>query len=312
MLSFDERVEFYIGKHLFESSYVSNDIKSQCELITNTNEDTLSKNIREFYFIPLKKLLSKTKNNDKLCRFFLGDIRHCENIVTFLKNRFTDCEDGVLLRCLNFERHWEYFYNKPIDIPFEDKENTIFWRGAPTGFPDRKGNRFDLVTNWYNKNDKINVAFVITEMVLKNVESTKWIQYDKPVCDYSHFLKHKYILSLEGNDKDSGLNWKLNSNSLILMPKPGVTSWLMETTLIPNYHYVLIQDDFSDLEEKLIWCNTNQEKCKEIIGNANEFMAQFSNNDMEEKLEEAVILKYFEIMDAPDKNDSMVESTNDC
>ena len=314
MLSFDERVEFYLGKNLSKSSYVSNDIKSQCKVITDTSEDTLSKNIKELYFIPLKKLLSKTNNIDKPCRFFLGDIRHCETIVTFLKNRFTGCGDGVLLRCLNFERHWRYVYNKLKDIPFEYKENAIFWRGSPTGYPDRKGNRFDLITKWYNKNENINVAFVRVDKVINDMnERNKWIQYDKPIRNPSDdFLKHKYILSLEGNDKDSGLNWKLNSNSLVLMPKPGVISWLMETTLVPNYHYVLIQDDFSDLEEKLIWCNANQDKCKEIIRNANEFMAQFSNAAMEEKLEEAVIHKYFEILDKSDKNDSVVVMNPDC
>ena len=62
----------------------------------------------------------------------------------------------------------------------------------------------------------------------------------------------------------------------------------METTLIPNYHYVLLKDDFSDLEEKLLWCETNQSKCKEIIKNANTFM---------EQLEIDVINRYFKILD---------------
>ena len=67
----------------------------------------------------------------------------------------------------------------------------------------------------------------------------KYNKYVKGKCNISKFLQYKYILSIEGNDKDSGLNWKLNSNSLVLMAKPRVTSWLMETKLIPNYHYIL-------------------------------------------------------------------------
>lgn len=62
------------------------------------------------------------------------------------------------------------------------------------------------------------------------------------------------------------------------MAKPRCTSWLMETTLVPNYHYILLKDDFSDLENKLKWCNNNQEKCAQIIKNANKFMSQFSDN----------------------------------
>ena len=108
-------------------------------------------------------------------------------------------------------------------------------------------------------------------------------------------MKYKYILSVEGNDKDSGINWKLNSNSLVLMAKPRVTSWLMETTLIPNYHYVLLKDDFSDLYQKYIWCENNQNKCKKIIQNANLYMKQFKNESIEGKLEIDVLNKYFEL-----------------
>jgi len=44
-------------------------------------------------------------------------------------------------------------------------------------------------------------------------------------------LNYKYILSVEENDKDGGIQWKLNSNSLLLMSKSRVISWLTETKL---------------------------------------------------------------------------------
>ena len=61
-------------------------------------------------------------------------------------------------------------------------------------------------------------------------------------------------MSIEGNDKDSGLQWKLNSNSVVFMPRPTKISWLMEDTLVPGKHYILIKDDFSDIDEKFKWC----------------------------------------------------------
>ena len=63
------------------------------------------------------------------------------------------------------------------------------------------------------------------------------------------------------------------------------------------YHYVLLKDDFSDLYEKYIWCENNQDKCKEIIKNANTYMKQFKDEYMEEKLEIDVLNKYFELKD---------------
>ena len=67
----------------------------------------------------------------------------------------------------------------------------------------------------------------------------------------------------------------------------------MESTLIPNYHYVLLKDDFSDLEEKILLCNNHPNECKQIIRNANEYMQQFSNEELEQRIEDAVIQEYF-------------------
>lgn len=95
-----------------------------------------------------------------------------------------------------------------------------------------------------------------------------------------------------GNDKDSGINWKLNSNSLVFMPKPRSVSWLMEDQLIPNHHYILIKDDFSDLLERYEWCEANQEECKQIIKNANEYMRIFADDANERLIEKTVLTNY--------------------
>jgi len=118
-------------------------------------------------------------------------------------------------------------------------------------------------------------------------------KYVKGSVGLEEMLAYKYILSVQGNDKDSGINWKLNSKSLVMMAKPTVSSWLMETKLVPGYHYVLIKDDFSDLKEKFLWCENNQDKCKEIINNANTFMDQFKNNKLDENIEKEVLNIYF-------------------
>lgn len=108
-------------------------------------------------------------------------------------------------------------------------------------------------------------------------------------------LRHKYIISAEGNDKDSGLQWKLNSNSVVLMPRPRAVSWLMETTLVPGHHYVLIRDDFADLGAKVDWCRAHPAECKEIIANAKRFMSQFADDAAERELEREVLRRYFDV-----------------
>ena len=255
------------------------------------------------YDVPLFNLLLKTKNFNNRFSFSRGDVitEDQQNNWTLSKNRCDGNTSSVLLRSYNFNRHWDNYYNKPKDIPFEKKKNVVFWRGVSTGsskhfsaknWDPRPANRFTLVENWFNKTNDIDVGF---SFIHRDWLKPKYQKYVKGSCDVNHFLKFKYILSIEGNDKDSGLNWKLNSNSLVFMAKPRVTSWLMETTLIPNKHYILLNDDFSDLQEKLEWCNNNQDKCIEIIKNANEFMKQFSDKKMEENLEIEVLNSYFRL-----------------
>ena len=67
----------------------------------------------------------------------------------------------------------------------------------------------------------------------------------------------------------------------------------MEDKLIPNYHYIELKDDFSDLYEKYQWCEENQDICKQIIKNANEYMKMFSDEKYEEILEKNVLDEYF-------------------
>jgi len=276
------RVNFYLGT-------LTNYDLEKINLIGNTEIKTPWN--KDIYDNPLKNLLVKTNNYGKKLNYILGDnyIDTCPS--TIVKTRGRDSVNGVILRCLNFNRHWYYYYHKKQDSCFDKKKNIIFWRGTTTGEISNPGNRFDLVTRYFNKNSKIDIGFYNLCQAKK-----EYGKYVKGWVDISEFLKNKYILSIEGNDKDSGLNWKLNSQSVIFMPKPRITSWLMETSLIPNFHYILVKDDFSDLEEKYEWCEKHPEECKKIIKNANLFMEQFNNQDEEKKIEEEVINKYFKII----------------
>jgi hypothetical protein len=298
-MNFEQRLTFYLGN-------ISLDILS----IENINTFTINEYIhndenfkcldginKKRQATELKNLLQKTKNIDKgICAVF-GDITTISKSYELCKNRCPQNNNSVLLRCFDYKRHWKKYYNILPDIPFDKKKNKIFWRGTTTGKITNLGNRFDLVTKWFNKTPNIDVSF---SFICQNKEN--FSKYVKGKCSVQKFLEFKYIISVEGNDKDSGLNWKLNSNSLVMMPKPKVCSWLMETTLIPDVHYILLKNDFSNLENKLKWCNNHPNKCKQIIKNANKFMDQFSNKKQEEYLEETVINIYFKILNSNNNN----------
>jgi hypothetical protein len=110
-------------------------------------------------------------------------------------------------------------------------------------------------------------------------------------------IDYKYIISLPGNDKDSGLSWKLASGSVVIMPRPITYSWLAEPFLIPGYHYLELNHDLTNLEEILTWCSENTSACEAIAKNALEYVMQFANPLLERMLEREVVSCFFSRLD---------------
>ena len=119
---------------------------------------------------------------------------------------------------------------------------------------------------------------------------TEWKK--KEITLYNH-LPYKFIFALEGNDVASNLKWVMSSNSAAVMPEPTCETWFMEGKLIPNYHYIKIKEDFSDLEERLNHYITHPHEAEKIIRNAHEYVAQFMDKKREKLISLLVLDKYF-------------------
>lgn len=192
------------------------------------------------------------------------------NLPCFQKIRtIVDHSEFSILAKIEPGRHWGAVYNLRDKINWTDKQSNIVWRGAPTGNGDRI--KFCLM---YNEVYDVGLSSVFNS-------NQQYAHLVKNPIDFDNFTKYKYIVSIEGNDKDSGLNWKLSSGSVVMMRKPKLDSWLMESHLIPWVHYVPINDDFSDLTEKYKWCLSNDDKCKDISYNANRFIDMFRDLEAE-------------------------------
>ena len=110
---------------------------------------------------------------------------------------------------------------------------------------------------------------------------------------YKEQLQYKFILCLEGNDVASNLKWVMSSNSIAVMPKPKYETWFMEGLLIEDQHYIIIKDDYSDLETKLKFFLDHPQKAKLIVENANKHVNQFKDQKKEDLLSFMVLNKYF-------------------
>jgi hypothetical protein len=146
-----------------------------------------------------------------------------------------------------------------------------------------------LLVEKFQNHENTNIDIKYSELCQGNKSTNNFILDKLSIEDQ---LKYKFILSVEGNDVATNLKWIMYSNSLVLMPKPKLCSWFMEDKLIDGIHYIEINSDFSNLEEKFNWCCNNLDKCLSIIQNAKKYARQFLNEENENKIIKKIIEIY--------------------
>ncbi len=213
------------------------------------------------------------------CAMLPGDITYVPDMASIVKSRPIEEENAnsVVLN-LDRTRHFIFLRDKRH---FEDKEDRVIFRGGAFQ-PHRR--RF--------------MEMYFGHPLVDAAESNKHASPNPPewrkprITLYDH-LKYKFIMTIEGNDVASNLKWVMSSNSIAVMPRPTYETWFMEGKLKPNYHYIEVKPDFSDLEERVRYYLAHPDESKAIIAHAHEHVAQFRNSRRETLIEIMVLAKYF-------------------
>lgn len=205
-----------------------------------------------------------------------GDVTHIPDKPTIVKSRpiSPNNANSVLLN-LDKIRHFTFIQDTNS---FESKKNVLIGRAVV-----RVPHRIRFYELYFN-HPMCDLGQINTE------RNPHWIKNFLSIADH---LKYKFILCLEGNDVASNLKWVMSSNSLAVMPKPKFETWFMEENLIPNHHYVLIKDDYSDLEERMNHYINHPQEAQQIIDNAHAYIDQFKNKEREDLISLLVLEKYF-------------------
>eukprot|EP00553_Chaetoceros_curvisetus_P003756 CAMPEP_0204612276 /NCGR_PEP_ID=MMETSP0717-20131115/372_1 /ASSEMBLY_ACC=CAM_ASM_000666 /TAXON_ID=230516 /ORGANISM="Chaetoceros curvisetus" /LENGTH=244 /DNA_ID=CAMNT_0051624295 /DNA_START=252 /DNA_END=986 /DNA_ORIENTATION=- len=160
------------------------------------------------------------------------------------------------------------------EISWDAKLDKAVWRGTLSGDIDRSDEKSANFEGNCNRNQRC-------QLVLNSVDSSyidagvSMQRSDLPIgLDYIHLLKgplsieeqlkYKIVIVVEGENFSYSLAWALYSGSVVIMPRPTKTSYLMEERLEPWIHYVAVKDDWSNLEKKVKWCINNSDKAKKI------------------------------------------------
>ena len=182
------------------------------------------------------------------------------------------------------------------DISFLHKINKIVWRGTNSGNKPNdslynfRAQRINLVSKFYNyKTDIFDIGF----SDMRYSQNCKFNQnFIKKKLTIEEQLKYKFIIAIEGNDYATNLGWILLSNSILILPKPFIESWLCEKYLKEWIHYVPIKNDFSDLEENYKKCVNDKDLCLKLVINKKIFAYNLMNKDNEFLLAQNVCSKY--------------------
>lgn len=216
-----------------------------------------------------------------------GDVNYIPSSPSVVKSRpvkGNGIENAVLLN-MDKIRHFVFVDE---NTKWETKENMVIFRGAigQKEGSEYKKNRYDFMMKFFG-HSMCDVGEVACNNGCVNEE---WRKSPLPISDH---LKYKFIMSLEGNDVASNLKWVMSSNSIAVMPAPKYETWFMEGRLIPDYHYVEIKNDYSDLIEKLNYYISHPQEANQIIRHAHEYVEQFRNSRREKIISLMVLKKYF-------------------
>jgi len=263
----ENRVNYY--NRLHETTALSGKVQSLSDL-------KLGKKFKVYFFDSFEYIRYFNQNLRAL--FVFGDVIHVPEEPGIVKSRpiHGDNTNSVVLK-LEKLRHFLFVKDKKS---YQSKKNMIISRGKAANKP----HRLKFLEMYYNH----------PMCDIGQVDRGDNLQFSAQRMTLGEHLNFKFIMCLEGNDVASNLKWVMSSNSVAVMPLPTYETWFMEGTLIPNYHYVLIKDDYSDLEERLNYYINHTDEAQKIIDNAHEYVKQFKNKKQEDLISLLVLKKYFE------------------
>ncbi|MBK3519495.1 glycosyl transferase family 90 [Carboxylicivirga marina] len=278
----------YLKKSSDEKVYINKRVNYYIKLNSSFNRSNQAKQLGELkpgkkqrtYFFDTHEI-TRYFPNDNYIDFEFGDITEVPPHPAIVKSRpISDSNQNSVLLNLNKIRHFTF----PKDITaYHKKKDLLVWRGA---FKTVHTQRIKFVEKWFG-HPQCNVAHVS--------KLKPYLHWRKPKMNMYEMLQYKFVMVIEGYDVATSLKWVMASNSVAVMPKPNYETWFMENTLIPDYHYIQVKDDYSDVVDKMNYYIENPDKAKAIIENAHEYINQFRNKKRERLISLMVLDKYFKL-----------------
>lgn len=242
------------------------------------------KGVNSSYYFDFREI-ARYFDRDLAFAYHFGDVITVPSQPSFVKSRPIGVGNtNAIMMKLDKLRHFVFVDDK---MAFKNKKDQAVYRG-----PCYQPHRQRFVQSCYQQ------PMCDIGDTNKNCQDKL---YYKPYMCQADQLKYKFIISVEGNDVATNLKWIMSSNSLCLMTKPKFETWFMEGRLIPDYHYVQLQADYSDLNDKIAYYTQNPDAALTIIDNAHRFVRPFLDLKQERIIALLVMKKYFTYLEKSPK-----------
>lgn len=216
------------------------------------------------------------------CWFRVSSEDLCNDDGALSYNCSASAADRVALVPDNHSHRRQFFIPKVIDdagLPFEARSGRAIFAGSTSGH-----RRLDAA-RYIASHDIMDVDFWFTQVLYMNHDELRERIGDKAYgrcvrdgfLDLGTQLHYKYIWSLDGwGSSWDRPPWILKSQSVLLKDKTDCVLWYDEL-LVDRREF--IETPVEKLADTIAYCNANPRVCKDIIGSANAWAAQYCTFD---------------------------------
>jgi len=183
---------------------------------------------------------------------------------------------------MGYEKLTQNIFEANKKYPWKNKVEKLFWRGATTGGDYNS-------SNWREMARSKMVLFALKHPRLANARFSSRCQGAESVSEMRYLLgsyitssdavAFKYLVDIDGNACTySRCYWILLSNSVMLKQVTRYRQWYYRG-LTPGLHYIPLEEDLSDLEDKLAWAKEHDEECRHMAKAATRFAVENLNKE---------------------------------
>lgn len=179
----------------------------------------------------------------------------------------------------------------PSEPALSQKEPIVFWRGSLRGFSTLGGTltnfravvkqfreqkidkeqmlahletvpRYAFVSRYFGM-PGFDIGFVQPPDLAHYFEIDEIARYQGNPVSTGAQTRAKYLISIQGTDVGSSFGWQIATNSVLLKE---AYSWevFFDCHFRPWEHFIPVARDFSDIAEKIAWCEDNADACRQM------------------------------------------------